>query len=61
MADDGEGRAEDAGEETAAEGFGLNALRERVEALGGTMFSGDRPEGGFALVVELPTRPAVHP
>lgn len=61
VADDGEGRAEDAGEDTATEGFGLNALRERVEALGGTMFSGDRPEGGFALVVELPTRPVVHP
>lgn len=35
-------------------GFGLIGLRERIELLGGTVTSGNRLEGGFALVVEVP-------
>ncbi len=58
VADDGQGSA--GGESNGAAstgGFGLSALRERVQALGGTIISGDRPEGGFSLAVELPTGP----
>lgn len=35
-------------------GFGLRGLRERIELLGGTVDSGNRLEGGFALRVEVP-------
>lgn len=38
-------------------GFGLAALRERIEALGGTFAAGNRPEGGFALTAVLPLPP----
>src|SRR5215203_1802634 len=50
VADDGEGVPEG----IPAGGFGLAALRERVEALGGTLAAGNRPEGGFALKIVLP-------
>jgi signal transduction histidine kinase len=50
VADDGDGVPEGKPEG----GFGLAALRERVEALGGTLAAGNRPEGGFALEVVLP-------
>lgn len=50
VADDGAG----AGEETSGRGFGLSSLKERVEALDGTLSWGDRPEGGFVLEVGLP-------
>jgi len=50
VADDGVG----APEGTPGGGFGLAALRERVEALGGTLAAGNRPEGGFALEIVLP-------
>jgi signal transduction histidine kinase len=35
-------------------GFGLRGLRERIELLGGTVDTGNRLEGGFALRVEVP-------
>jgi signal transduction histidine kinase len=35
-------------------GFGLRGLRERIELLGGTVNTGNRLEGGFALRVEVP-------
>jgi signal transduction histidine kinase len=38
----------------AVAGFGLNGVRERIELLGGTMAAAGRPEGGFALLVEIP-------
>src|SRR5215210_427859 len=44
------------GAQAGGAGFGLWSLKERVEGLGGTVEWGDRPEGGFALVVGLPDR-----
>jgi signal transduction histidine kinase len=46
--DDGSGGADPAG------GSGLIGLRDRVEALGGTMILRSPPGGGTALLVELP-------
>lgn len=48
VADDGRGAGARDG------GFGLSALKERVEALGGALLWGDRPEGGFVLEAKLP-------
>jgi signal transduction histidine kinase len=39
-------------------GFGLIGMRERVEAVGGSVTFGDHPDGGFEVVAELPTRAA---
>ena len=36
-------------------GFGLKGMRERVEALDGTLRVGPTPEGGFEVVAALPT------
>jgi signal transduction histidine kinase len=36
------------------EGMGLRGMRERAEALGGTLSAGPRPGGGFEVIVELP-------
>jgi signal transduction histidine kinase len=35
-------------------GFGLIGIRERIEVLGGHVASGNRPNGGFALTIEVP-------
>ncbi len=57
VADDGDGVPEGRPEG----GFGLTALRERVEALGGTLVAGNRPAGGFALRVVLPRELSMKP
>lgn len=38
-------------------GYGLVGLRERVNAVGGTMSAGPDPGGGWCLTVELPEDP----
>jgi signal transduction histidine kinase len=53
VADDGKGADEGA----SGRGFGLTALEERVASLGGRLTRGNRPEGGFAVEVELPDAP----
>ncbi|MDI1250724.1 MAG: sensor histidine kinase [Lacunisphaera sp.] len=50
LADNGVGATPAAGET----GFGLRGLRERIALLGGTVDTGNRLEGGFALRVEVP-------
>ncbi|TKA11199.1 sensor histidine kinase [Actinacidiphila oryziradicis] len=35
-------------------GYGLIGMRERVRSVGGTLATGPRPEGGFAVCVHLP-------
>ncbi len=50
LSDNGRGRNGNA----PAGGFGLTGLRERIGLLGGTVTSGNRLEGGFSLVVEVP-------
>ncbi|HUR03861.1 MAG TPA: histidine kinase [Nonomuraea sp.] len=35
-------------------GFGLQGMRERATALGGTLEAGPRPDGGFLVVADLP-------
>ncbi len=37
-----------------ATGFGLRGICERIEVLGGTVQSGNRPTGGFFLTIEVP-------
>jgi signal transduction histidine kinase len=42
-------------------GFGLAALRERVEALGGTLAAGNGTEGGFVLEIVIPIQASKSP
>lgn len=39
---------------TAAGGFGLTGIRERIEVLGGRVQAGNQPGGGYLLTVEVP-------
>jgi signal transduction histidine kinase len=48
LQDDGPGRTSTGG------GHGLDGLRERVTRLGGTCSSGNAPDGGFRLHLQLP-------
>ncbi|MBO2463285.1 two-component sensor histidine kinase [Actinomadura sp. LCR2-06] len=48
--DDGQGR----GRRLPSSGFGLAGLTERVDALGGRLHAGPRPEGGWEVVAHLP-------
>ncbi|MER5903512.1 sensor histidine kinase [Streptomyces mirabilis] len=38
-------------------GHGLIGMRERATTIGGTLYAGPRPEGGFTVTAELPLRP----
>ncbi|MGW4028639.1 sensor histidine kinase [Streptomyces sp. NPDC004838] len=38
-------------------GFGLIGMRERARSAGGRLTAGHRPDGGFAVVAELPIQP----
>lgn len=48
--DDGRGGAQS----FPVSGHGLVGMRERMAALGGSMVSGKRPEGGFRVKIDLP-------
>jgi signal transduction histidine kinase len=52
--DDGPGSQPLDGGPVGAAGFGLVGMRERVEAIGGTLAAGDHPDGGFEIVADLP-------
>ncbi|MFG1685491.1 histidine kinase [Nonomuraea sp. NPDC049269] len=39
---------------TDGTGYGLQGMRERATALGGTLEAGPRPDGGFLVVADLP-------
>ncbi len=51
--DDGRGPGGAAGPAAEA-GSGLAGLRERLELVGGTLWSGDRPGGGYRVVAAVP-------
>jgi signal transduction histidine kinase len=49
--DGGRGRADGAPQ---GDGHGIAGMRERAEAMGGTLIAGPRPEGGFCVQARLP-------
>ncbi|KAB2347407.1 sensor histidine kinase [Actinomadura rudentiformis] len=52
--DNGRGTSQSARRRLPSGGFGLVGLGERVEALGGRIHAGPRPEGGWEVVAVLP-------
>ncbi|MEU6018876.1 sensor histidine kinase [Streptomyces sp. NPDC047515] len=40
-------------------GHGLIGMRERASTVGGRLYAGVRPEGGFTVMAELPLRPGL--
>jgi signal transduction histidine kinase len=44
---------------TSAPGTGILGMRERAQALGGSLTTGPRPDGGFLVCVRLPLDPGV--
>lgn len=61
VTDDGGGDGAGSGAGTVSDrppGYGLIGMRERAAAVGGHLFAGRRPEGGFLISTELPLPPA---
>jgi signal transduction histidine kinase len=56
VTDDGQGVPA----ESDGGGHGLGGMRERAEAVGGTLTAGPRPGGGFVVSARLPTQAAVR-
>ena len=52
--DHGPGAVDRSGRRRGRCGSVLSGMRERVEAIGGTLTAGDHPEGGFEIVADLP-------
>ncbi|WP_275558231.1 sensor histidine kinase [Streptomyces sp. 5-6(2022)] len=58
VVDDGAGREPGPGRADLRGGHGLVGMRERVMMYGGTLQTGPRPGGGFAVSARLPAEPA---
>jgi signal transduction histidine kinase len=58
---DDAGRGQSNGSARLGSGSGLTGMRQRAEALNGTLVAGPRPGGGFRVTATLPTGPADHP
>jgi signal transduction histidine kinase len=56
VSDDGDG----SGDASAGSGAGVRGMRERAQALGGTLRAGPRPGGGWRVEATLPLDPAPH-
>lgn len=54
-----DGRGAQATEDGHAPGYGLMGMRERIEALGGNVTAGPRPNGGFALNAVVPLQTGI--
>jgi signal transduction histidine kinase len=54
VVDDGCGLSAAGGGRTAGTGYGIAGMRERAQALGGTLHAGPRPHGGFRVRASLP-------
>jgi signal transduction histidine kinase len=52
--DHGPGSSTGTGDGADEGGYGLVGMRERVEAIGGTLTLGEHAEGGFEIVADLP-------
>lgn len=58
VTDRGAGAAGDVLDPAGDGGHGLAGMRERVDALGGRLLVGPRPDGGFRVYARLPVEPA---
>ena len=56
VVDDGCGLSAAGGARTPGSGHGIAGMRERAQALGGTLHAAPRPDGGFRVRAILPTR-----
>jgi signal transduction histidine kinase len=55
IVDNGQGRAECSRQRAGGDGgFGILGMRERATAIGGQLTAGERPDGGFQVVANLP-------
>jgi signal transduction histidine kinase len=52
--DDGHGSGESTVESAEADGHGLRGMRERIDALGGTLVAGPAAAGGFRVYAAIP-------